>query len=45
MKLSDDKRCVAINLSGTRCGCPSRLEELCVMHYNKKVRYKVETVR
>lgn len=45
MKVPDDERCIAINLRGTRCNCKRRLENLCIMHYKKKQRYKVETIR
>ena len=45
MRFADDERCVALNLKGKRCKLKRRLEDLCVSHYKKKQRYKVETIR
>lgn len=45
MRFADDERCVALNLTGKRCKLKRRLEDLCVQHYDKKVRYKVDVYR
>jgi hypothetical protein len=45
MKVPDEIRCIAINLRGTQCNFKRRIENLCIQHYQKKQRYKVETIR
>ena len=45
MKVLDDERCIAMNLKGTQCCKGATMGNLCVIHYEKKVRYKVETIK
>jgi len=39
------EQCQAINLRGTQCAKRGLFDGLCVIHYQKKLRYKVELVQ
>jgi len=38
-------RCQAINLRGTQCAKAATMGSLCVIHYEKNIRYRVELVQ
>jgi len=39
------EQCQAINLRGTQCAKAATMGSLCVIHYEKNIRYKVELVQ
>lgn len=38
------QRCQAINLRGHQCAKNGHINGLCVIHYEKKIRFKIEVV-
>ena len=45
MKLPADERCQAINLRGIQCAKGATMGNLCVIHYEKNMRFRVELIR
>lgn len=45
MNVAEEKRCQAINLRGLQCCKGATMGNLCVIHYEKNMRFRVELVR
>ena len=45
MNVAEEKRCQAINLRGLQCCKGATMGNLCVIHYEKNMRFRVELIR